>query len=221
MQYSNTTLEFDQLINFLTSYTKSSAVKQQILKISPNDKLDNITLNHSIYKLFMQLMEFNISLPEVEFDDLFKVFKKADIIDSYLGVKDLLQVKKFLDAIKQIADGLYTIESGPLHIKNRSLTSMRENLIHNKELYDSLSLSLEEPDFISTSASQNLQNIRTSILEEESSLKNRLENLMTKLEKDDLLQDRFYTVRNNRFVLPIKAELKRKVSGIIHDYSDT
>ncbi len=221
MNNSAHTLEFQSFLDLLASYTSSDPVKRKIRNIKPEDKLEKITNNHELIKVLLQLLELNMTLPVAEIDDLHRTFKKIKVEGYIAGVRELLNIKKFLDSIKEISGALQRIEHGPIQLTNRSLSQLRERFNFMKDLNDAISFTLDHPDLIKNSASPALQETRREILSLETSLRNRIEGIMRGLEKDEMLQDSFYTVRKGRFVVPVKVELKKKVPGIIHDYSDT
>jgi len=70
---------------------------------------------------------------------------------------------------------------------------------------------------ISDKASQALSSIRKSLKEKTSSVKDKIQSLVRENEK--YLQDNLYTVRGDRYVIPVKAEHKGQVKGLIHDQS--
>ena len=221
MKTSSNLLEFDKFLELLAKYTTSVPVKKKIKRIKPSTKLETIQKDHEILKLLLQLNELNIDLPAAEIDDIYNILKKLKIEGYICSPRELLQIKKFLDSVKAVSMGLQKIEHGTISITSKAFSQLRERFNFLKDLNDSIDFSLEHPDLIKNTASKELQFVRQQILEIETSIRNKIEAIMRGLEKDDILQDTFFTVRRGRFVVPVKIELKKRVSGIIHDYSDT
>lgn len=221
MNSSISTLEFQSFLELVASYTSSEPVRRKIRSITPSTNFGKICENHEILQVMMQLLGLNIQLPATEVEDLYRVFKKIDVEGYICGIRELLQVKKFLDSVKEVATALLNIECGDIQLENRSLAQMRERFNFLKELNDAIDSTLEHPDIVKSGASPELAEVRREMLSIETSLRNKIDGIIRGLDKDDMLQDTFFTVRKGRFVIPVKSELKRKVPGIIHDYSDT
>lgn len=88
-----------------------------------------------------------------------------------------------------------------------------------KNLEEDLDKSIENEEEISDNASDELGRIRRSIVRQNDSIKARIHNIITRSDNRSVLQDAIVTVRDGRYVIPVKQEHKSKVPGIIHDQS--
>ena len=88
-----------------------------------------------------------------------------------------------------------------------------------KNLEEDLDKSIENEEEISDNASAELRRIRRSIVRQNDSIKARIHNIITRSDNRRVLQDAIVTVRDGRYVIPVKQEHKSKVPGIIHDQS--
>lgn len=88
-----------------------------------------------------------------------------------------------------------------------------------KNLEEDLDKSIENEEEISDNASVELRRIRRSIVRQNDSIKARIHNIITRSDNRSVLQDAIVTVRDGRYVIPVKQEHKSKVPGIIHDQS--
>ncbi len=88
-----------------------------------------------------------------------------------------------------------------------------------KPLEDEIERCIISEDEISDKASQTLYNIRRSIREKNSSLREKVNSIVKANSK--YLQDELYTMRGDRYVIPVRAEYKGAVPGLIHDQSST
>jgi DNA mismatch repair protein MutS2 len=79
----------------------------------------------------------------------------------------------------------------------------------------------DENGAIKDSASGELREIRRDIIVTAERLRNKLNSLMRKYSEDDLLQEEIITQRDGRAVVPVKAEHKRHIAGMIHSVSQT
>ncbi len=212
-------LEFESFLNNLSHYTQSELVKRSIKKLKPSPELTTVTQSHDLVSVLLQLLQLDLTLPEPKLENLFHIFRRSEVLDSYLGVKDLLKVRSFLDDLRQVVSQLQKIENGQIPLVNNALTLLRDELNFSRALFDTLTEALEAPEMIKNCASVELQTVRADILAVEKMLRSKIELTLQKLAKSDILQESFFTVRNGRFVVPVKAELKKKVPGTIHDFS--
>ena len=117
------------------------------------------------------------------------VMKSARLFKDYVGKEDTY------NNLRDITFGI-----NPL----RSL----ENEIYNAIVSESE---------ISDKASQTLYNVRKTLREKTGSVKDKIQSLVR--ENDKYLQDSIFTVRGDRYVIPVKAEHKSQVKGLVHDQS--
>lgn len=88
-----------------------------------------------------------------------------------------------------------------------------------KSLEDNIEKSIVSEEEISDKASATLYNIRRSLKEKNSSVREKISSIVRSHSK--YLQDDLYTMRGDRYVIPVKSEYKSAVQGIVHDQSST
>ena len=77
------------------------------------------------------------------------------------------------------------------------------------------------PDTMADTASHTLADLRKKIRATENSIRDRLEGLVHNMESSKYLQEAVVSIRNGRYVVPVKSEYRGEISGIIHDVSST
>ncbi len=77
------------------------------------------------------------------------------------------------------------------------------------------------PDTMADTASHTLHELRVKIRATENSIRDRLESMVRNMESSKYLQESVVSIRNGRYVVPVKSEYRGEVSGIIHDVSST
>jgi len=90
-----------------------------------------------------------------------------------------------------------------------------------QELKRSIFRSVNKMGEILDSASTDLGRIRRQVRKTRDRLRSRLENMAADFHKQGVLQDPFFTIRNDRFVLPVRAGAGKAVKGIVHDRSSS
>ena len=222
MKHSSThALEFDSFLKHLSQYSNSEVVQRNLLKLKPSREMAKIVASHDLLAVLLQLTQMDLELPEPEIENLFHIFRRSEIIDNHLGVKELLKVQKFLLEVRDIRQKIQKIENGPIPLINHSLSELFSEVEFTTDFLAKLNDSIEAPEIIKNSASFELMTVRNELREVEITLRSKIEHTLQKLSKSDLLQDNFFTVRNDRFVVPVKSELKKRVPGVIHDFSDS
>ena len=99
------------------------------------------------------------------------------------------------------------------------IESVAELLVVHRGLAEEIDRCILSEDEMADNASPELRTIRRAILRQNESLKSRMNQILNTAQKGGHLQDAVVTMRNGRFVIPVKQEHKNAVPGIIHDQS--
>jgi len=81
--------------------------------------------------------------------------------------------------------------------------------------------SINEKGEVSSQANPELAKIRKQLAEIHKKISNSIKNMISSPEYGQLLQEDYFTIRDDRYVLPFKSEFKRRMKGVIHNYSRT
>ena len=88
-------------------------------------------------------------------------------------------------------------------------------------LEQQISSAILAPDAMADTASRTLAELRKKIRATENSIRDRLESMVRNMDTSKYLQESVVSMRNGRYVVPVKSEYRGEVSGIIHDVSST
>ena len=88
-------------------------------------------------------------------------------------------------------------------------------------LEQQISIAILAPDAMADTASRTLAELRKKIRATENSIRDRLESMVRNMDTSKYLQESVVSMRNGRYVVPVKSEYRGEVSGIIHDVSST
>jgi DNA mismatch repair protein MutS2 len=133
-----------------------------------------------------------------------------------LDTATLLKVLKTLTASRLARSGL-----GRLSDELPKLWTVARDLSVQQELEGEISRSISPTGEVMDSASQRLSDIRWQLRDTRRQLQEKLASIMKSKRGQSLLQEQLVTERNGRYVLPIRAEVKREMKGIMHDISNT
>lgn len=149
-------------------------------------------------------------------DDVASVFRKAEIAGSTIYVEEGARVLRVLRGMRMLREFFAKrAKEAPL------LWKTGIQLLDDRLLEMHFNAVFDEQGNVKDTASVDLKNIRREILDTADRLRSKLNALLRKLTDDGLVQEELITQREGRFVVPIKAESKRKVPGLIHSVSQS
>ena len=99
------------------------------------------------------------------------------------------------------------------------LVGLADEIHNNVELEKHIELCIISENHISDHASSELKRIRRGIDSKNTAIRNKLESMITSPVYQKYLQDSIITIRQDRFVIPVKSEHKNQVKGLVHDQS--
>lgn len=133
-----------------------------------------------------------------------------------LSPKALLQVAELLRACRSARDVLATERESTPHLR-----AMAEGLSNLKHLEMDITQAIISEDEIADRASAELLNIRRHLRGATERIKEKLNQMIRSAAYQKVLQDPIVTMRNDRYVLPVKVEYRSMVPGLVHDQSTT
>lgn len=207
-------LEFNKIREILKSFAVSQSGKQSVLSLSPAQSLGeaNILLDE-VYQADKILFEYAES-PDFSFDDISEVINKADK-NVTLSMSELLKVARVMRISRLVAEGIGNIKSEEIELIKDYANMLFADVMLENDIYKCIISENEMAD----NASFELKRIRDAITKLNISIKNKLNMFVTSPTYNKYLQDSIVTIRNNRFVIPVKSEYKNNIPGLIHDQS--
>ena len=139
-----------------------------------------------------------------------------DVCGVELVSSDLLDIAGLLRQIKNLSDWYSHCEN-----IETELSYLFSQLKPNNWLLEKLDRSIISDNEIADSASPELSAIRRKINRAGTHLRETLDKMIKNQEVQKCLQDNIVTIRDGRFVLPVKAEHRGQISGLIHDTSSS
>src|SRR5579872_690275 len=210
-------LEFDEILaahlRFAHSPLGRSALIKELLPKSDREKI------LASFEEIDELRRLTGSGETPSFDginDIRMILHKVEIEGSTIYIDEGLPLLQTLKAMRLLRDFFAKRTKDAPSIWKSAVHLFEDRLI--EMAFDSV---FEETGAIKDSASSELQRIRRDIITTSEKLRNKLASLIRKFSEDHLLQEEIITQREGRSVIPVKAEHKRKVAGMIHTVSGT
>ncbi len=211
-----TVLEYNKIIEMLAGYASSPLGKEMCLKLEPYSDLEVIEREQkNTEDAFNRLIKKeNISFGSNK--NVILSMKTLDI-GSTLSQIELITVANFLDNVNRVKT--YGRKERPEE-PDDSLTEMFDELQPYTQLAEEIHKCIIDEETISDDASPNLRKIRREIVAAGDKIHSQLGSMLNGSVRT-YLQDAVITMRNNRYCIPVKAEYKSQVPGMIHDQSST
>ncbi len=209
------TLELQKVLEMLAAHTSNAATRQMALDIKPSSDCDEV--KREIEKV-SQAFELSVRFGTPPFSDFHDVnghLRRAKS-GGRLSLKDLLEVLAVLKQIKSLHDWYKHCED-----TETDLDYLFNNLIPNDALLMKLENSILSEEELSDGASSELASIRRKIRQTGAKLRSTLDKMVKSASMQKCLQDAVVTMRDGRYVLPVKSEYKGAVPGLVHDTSAT
>lgn len=216
MKNSLSTLEYPDFLELLSGYCQTEPGRRNVLRLQPANSSGRIKHHHPAIAALLEAARQDIELPSVELRAMEKIFKQLTIKGHILTVTDLLKCADLMQSTSEL-QGFYNRLGQQLEqdaLSAEELTTFPDFSKHLQSV-------LEAPDTLKSDASPLLAQLRRQTRELEAQINQRLESFCRHEEIQEQLQDEYITIRNGRYVIPVKAELKRRVPGLIHDQSDS
>ncbi len=209
-------LEFNKIREILKDFAVSQSGKKSILSMMPAEGLSAVNnLLDEVYQADKILYEYAES-PDFSFDDIKEIIDKADK-NITLTMSELLKVARVMKISRLAAESIGKINSTEIELIKDYANMLFADILLENDIYKSILGENEMAD----NASAELKRIRDAITKLNITIKNKLNMFVTSPTYSKYLQDSIVTIRNNRFVIPVKSEFKNNIQGLIHDQSSS
>jgi DNA mismatch repair protein MutS2 len=215
LRLSAIVLGWPELLERLASLALTDEGKEICLGLVPHSREEDAREELALTTEMVELIGKRGPLPLKIPPGLKGLLNKAQKGENLSGL-ELAGIAEFLDSVFTVRKILLgNRESWP------GLSSFGELLDEMPSLRDILSVSIDRDGNVLDSASPRLKELRRVARQRRQELVARLEAFLRSPQASSSLQDSFYTVREGRFVLPIRAEARSKMDGIVHDVSSS
>ena len=206
-------LEFGKIRDMLAAHAVTDPGRVACLSLEPSGDFETVRALQAQTEEADTVLAYSGGNPMSYFKDVREYLKLASV-GATLSAKALLDVAEALKASRVVRAALVTDrENTPL------LTEMGSRLSTNRSLEEEIFSAILSEDEISDHASQDLYDIRRHIRQINDRVRDKLNSLIRSSSMQKYLQDAIITMRNDRYVVPVKAECRQFVPGLVHDQS--
>lgn len=212
------TLEYNKILDQLTEYAFSADAKSRCQKLRPiTDRAQIEQLQQQTSDALSRLFKYG-SLSFSGVTDIRDLLKRLEI-GGALSAIELLRVCSLLESAKRAK--AFARSQDDNDQPDDSLTSLFAGIEPLTPLYDEIRRCILSEDEIADDASSTLHSIRRSMRGMNDKIRAQMNSMINNTTTRSYLQDTVITMRDGRYCLPVKAEAKSLVPGMIHDQSST
>ena len=207
-------LEFHKILDSVASYASSEPAREAVRDIRPMRELSYVNeLLQEVYEADKIAFEYATNL-SFAFDNIDFVLEKASVM-SVLTMGELLRVSRMLRVARSVKSTIAKVPDDSLKL----IKDLANSIYTDKSLEEDIDNAIISDTEMHDRASDDLRSIRIRIKKTGEQIKSKLYSYLTSPTYSKYLQDNIVTVRGDRYVIPVRAECKSAIPGLIHDQS--
>jgi len=210
-------LEFDKIRAQLAEYATSEKGKQMIKELPI--EVEEKAIQHKIEETAdgVELLRLKQGIPIPRLKDISFALKRLEL-EAGLNGRELSDILRVLTTTHEVERFFEKVEEEEIALKR--IPRLVEKLESIPDVTKELEASIREDGYVLDSASPTLHGIRVGIQKTEQEIRRQMDQYLTG-KNAQYLSDTIITIRNDRYVLPVKAEYKSVFGGTVHDQSAT
>jgi DNA mismatch repair protein MutS2 len=212
-------LEFTKVKEQLLEHVSSALGKMMAEQLNPSSNFEEVVRKQDETDEAVAVLRIKGNVPLGGIFDIRPHVKRA-VIGGMLSPHELMQVASTVHASRQMKRFIndFSEEEQP---SIPILVEMAEKITVLAELEQDIKNAIDDNGEVLDSASETLRSLRNQLRTKESRVRERLESMIRSSNAQKMLSDAIVTIRNDRFVIPVKQEYRGHYGGIIHDQSSS
>ncbi|MEG0288897.1 MAG: endonuclease MutS2, partial [Carnobacterium sp.] len=211
------TLEFTKIIQTMAGFTASDLGKEQVMELKPSTSIEDVMKWQDETEDGATILRLRGGMPIPRLQNVRPHLKRLEIGASLNGL-EVAQIGKILRTTSEVSRFFETLnETG---IELNTLYQVADNFITTPTLNQQIRETVDEDGNVLDDASPALRGIRSGIKRGESAIREKLDSLV-RGKNAQYLTDAVVTMRNDRYVIPVKPEHRKHFGGVVHDQSST
>jgi DNA mismatch repair protein MutS2 len=220
--FSPSALEWGRFLEVLAGFAQSATGRQWLLALTPSTDLEWIRREHALAGEMRKLVGAGIRPSLASLFDPSEALAKSRIEGAALEAEEIRKVVALGEDISAWS-GLMSAPPGDLADALPRLREMAGELLTLplKPLIESLRSRILPDGSLADDASPELRRIRREMERQQRAIEDSLRSALRRFSEGGSTQDDLITIRGERFVIPVKAEWKRRVQGVVHGASSS
>jgi DNA mismatch repair protein MutS2 len=228
-------LEWEPLLALVAGFASSPVGREAILALVPSTDEEWIARQHQLTGELRLLLQEQVSIPLGGLFDPTQLAAKARIPEAALEAAELQSIARLAN---DVAAWQALLREPPARVAGKldGLSALSSQLAMNPRplpgvpndrssslgwLAESIERKIQPDGSLADDASPELNRIRREQERQQRLIEESLRAALRKLSSDGATQDDVITIRGERFVIPVRSELKRRVSGVVHGASSS
>jgi DNA mismatch repair protein MutS2 len=214
-------LEWEPLLALVAGFAASPVGRHAILDLKPSTDEEWIALQHQLTGEVRLMLGEQVSIPLGGLFDPTQLAAKAQIPGAALEAGELQAVARLAN---DVASWQSLLQSPPARLVGKlpGLSSLSSVLTASlRPLAESIERTIQPDGSLADNASPELGRIRRDQERQQRVIEESLRAALRKLTQEGATQEDLITIRGDRFVIPVRIELKRRVSGVVHGTSSS
>lgn len=207
-------LEFDKILNMLVSVSPTAGAKKRAMALLPSSNPDTVKRRQELTSNAKKMAGIKGAPSFGGMPEILDAIEKAEK-NSILSPREILDVASVLQSTRSLIEYIHSDA-----LERCTLTEFFDQLVPNKALESRIFKAIISEDLIADDASPLLADIRRKIRYQTNRIREVLQSFLVG-DNAKHLRDSIVTMRNGRYVLPVKSENKNEIKGLIHDTSGT
>ncbi len=209
-------LEFPQLIKIVQRFAGSSLGRRRLGTLQPSPDFEDVQARLQEVNELADLTAVDGPCPIEGCPDLAAILKRVTVPGSVLFPEDFNQILTVLRLVSRVRRYFQGIQD-----RQPLISRYGHQLRDLVEVKQAIQTAISPHGIILDQASEELRRLRQEIQTSRQQITRKLHQLFSQADFREVLQDQLISQRNGRYVIPIKADFKGKITGIIHDQSQS
>ncbi len=211
-------LEYFKIINILSGYCKTYVGKNLVANLVPSNNKDEVL---KLLQETEEAVNLTYRISTAPMSEIANISENLLTLESFgvLSIKSILEIKNILQLSQELKNYFYTET-----IDTSSFTLLEQyfsKLYTNKSIVEKISKIIIDENTIADDASSNLKNIRRKQRNLEQDIKEKLNSFIHSSSYSKYIQENIITIKNDRYVIPVKEEYRSMIKGFVHDISSS
>ena len=208
-------LEYNRIIKQLSDLAITAPAKEQALTLMPSINFDEVKKSIDQTRVLSNILRVKGPMPITDFKDVRASLKRLKV-KANLNGEELGNIFLILSLAKDVSQ--FTADLEEREIDTRPIEKTLKNLAIPEDLFKKLNQAIEYDGTVKDTASSKLMQLRHDIQSNETDIKNHMNDYISG-KHTQYLSENIVTIRDGRYVLPVKQEYKNKFGGVVHDQS--
>jgi DNA mismatch repair protein MutS2 len=209
-------LDYIRLLDIIKQHTSTAFAAELVSALRPLEVIEDIQYRQDKLEAILEIVSLEGKIPLSDIPDIRGILKRLAIQDAVLGEKEFIAVLSFLSGCSEVLKFLKRIQRRRPYVE--TILAQIDPL---QDVFQRIAKTVNMEGFLEDTASYDLSRIRADLFVYRDRIRRRLEKIMEREAVRPVLQDVYISLRNGRYVVPLKPNFNEVFQGIVHDYSHT